>query len=131
MVGVEKTRPVYLPAGSDWVDFWTGDRLAGGQTVLAAAELGILPLYVRAGSIVPMTAAMQYADEKPDAVVELHIFPGRDGCFQLYEDAGDSYDYERGLFATIDICWQDDTRCLTLGERAGCYPGMQEQRGFW
>ena len=123
-------REVYLPAGSDWYDFWTGERLAGGQTVAAGAELSTLPLYVRAGSIVPMAQPQQYVDEHPDAPVELHIYPGQDGAFQLYEDAGDGYDYEGGAFATIDIRWQDAARRLTIGERQGRYPGMQQQREF-
>lgn len=125
-----RTRPVYLPAGTDWYDFWTGERRAGGQTVVAAAELDVLPLFSRAGSIVPMVAPMQYVDETPDAVVELHIFPGNNGCFQLYEDAGDGYDYELGAFATIDIEWSESSRQLILRERQGSYPGMPAAREF-
>ena len=125
-----RTRPVYLPAGADWYDFWTGERLAGGQTVVAAAELDVLPLFVRAGSIVPMVAPMQYVDETPDALVELHIFPGDNGCFQLYEDAGDGYDYELGAFSTIDIEWRESSRLVILRERQGSYPGMPAAREF-
>lgn len=125
-----KTRSVYLPSGSEWFDFWTDQRFSGGQTVHAGAALDTLPLFVRAGSIVPMAAPMQYVDELADAPVELHIYRGDDGHFQLYEDAGDSYDYERGAFSTIDIQWQDTTGCLTLGERAGRFPGMQDRREF-
>jgi alpha-D-xyloside xylohydrolase len=123
-------REVYLPAGGDWYDVWSGERLAGGQTIAAGADLSTLPLYVRAGSIVPMAQPQQYVDEHPAAPVELHIFPGKDGAFQLYEDAGDGYDYEGGACATIDIRWQDADRCLTIGERRGNYPGMQQQRNF-
>nr|MBP8292530.1 DUF5110 domain-containing protein [Caldilineaceae bacterium] len=96
----------------------------------AAADLEIIPLFVRAGSIIPQRAPAQYADETPDAVVELHLYPGRDGRFQLYEDAGDGYDYEHGAFSTIMIEWQDAPRRLTIGERIGRYPGMPEARSF-
>ena len=123
-------RAVYLPAGCDWYDFWTGERLVGGQTITAEAGLGELPLYVRAGSIVPLAQPMQYVDEHPAAPVELHIYPGQDGTFQLYEDGGDGYDYERGAFSTIEIGWQDGVRRLTIGERQGHYPQMQQQREF-
>jgi alpha-D-xyloside xylohydrolase len=121
---------VYLPAGYGWYDFWTDQRIAGGQAVLADAALDVMPLYVRAGSIVPMGQPMQYADESPDMPLELHIYPGRDGSFLLYEDEGDSYNYEQGAFSTIPIHWQDTARRLLLDARTGCYPGMQERRAF-
>ena len=123
-------REIYLPAGADWYDLWTGDRWAGGQTISAGAQLYEMPVYIRAGSIVPMTQLQQYVDEHPKAPVELHIFDGQDGAFQLYEDAGDGYDYEGGGFATIDIRWIDGTHQLIIGERQGHYPSMQKQREF-
>lgn len=127
---VARERTVYLPAGCDWWDFWTDARLAGGQSIVAQADLETMPLFVRAGSIVPMSAPMQYVDEQPDAAIELHVYPGRDGHFQLYEDAGDGYDYEHGAFVTIDIEWQDAANRLVLGERNGAYPEMPVQRIF-
>ena len=130
LADVPKQRAVYLPAGYDWHDFWTNRRLTGGQVVQADAALDILPLYVRAGSIVPMGQSMQYADELPDAAIELHIYPGCDGGFLLYEDEGDSYNYELGAFSTIHMRWQDTARRLLLDARTGCYPGMQERRTF-
>ena len=130
VIDADLTRPVYLPTGTDWYDFWTGERLAGGQIIVAAAGLDVLPLYVRAGSIVPLGAPMQYVDEMPEAVVDLHVYPGSDGSFQLYEDAGDSYDYESGAFSTIDIEWHDSSRQLILRERQGSYPGMLATREF-
>ena len=130
VVDADMTRPVYLPAGTDWYDFWTGERLAGGQTIVAAAGLDVLPVYVRVGSIIPMVAPMQYVDETPNAVVELHVYPGSDGRFQLYEDAGDGYDYETGAFSTIDIEWQDLARRLILRDRQGSFPGMLATREF-
>jgi alpha-D-xyloside xylohydrolase len=125
---VAKSRSVYLPTDYDWWDFWTDARLSGGQRIVAAADLATIPLYVRAGSIVPIAPPMQYADEQPDAVLELHVYPGCDGRFQLYEDAGDGYDYERGAFATIDITWQDAAQRLVLDARNGAFPGMVAQR---
>jgi alpha-D-xyloside xylohydrolase len=130
LAGISQTRPVYLPAGTDWYDFWTGQRYSGGQTLLADAPLERIPLYVRAGSIVPMGPRRQYVDDQPDAPIELHIYPGCDGSFLLYEDEGDSYNYEEGAFSTIRITWQDATRRLILGERVGSYPGMAEKREF-
>lgn len=129
-----RRRAVYLPAGAPtgdvWYDFWTDERLAGGQTVLADAPLDILPLYVRAGAIVPLGPARQHVHELPDAAVELHIYPGRDGSFKLYEDEGDGYNYEHGAFSTIRVNWQDAARRLELEPRTGRYPGMPERREF-
>jgi len=128
--GVEKTRSIYLPSGCDWYDFWTGQRYAGGQTISADAPLETMPLYVRSGSIVPMGPEIQFADDQPDAPIELWVYPGRDGNFALYEDEGDSYNYERGSFATIHIAWNDGTRQLTLDNRQGSYPGMPVSKVF-
>jgi alpha-D-xyloside xylohydrolase len=128
--GVERTRAVYLPSGSDWYDFWTGKRYAGGQTIVAVAPLETMPLYVRAGSIVPMGPAIQFADEKPDAPMELWVYPGQDGQFSFYEDEGDNYNYEQGNFATIQILWNDDASELILENREGSYRGMETSRTF-
>jgi alpha-D-xyloside xylohydrolase len=125
-----RTRPVYLPAGTDWYDFWTGTRMAGGQTIAAAAPLERLPLYMRAGAIVPVGPEQQYIGEKPDAPVTLYVYAGANGRFSLYEDDGKSYGYERGEFARIPIDWNDATRTLTIGARSGRYPGMPASRTF-
>ncbi|MGE5464826.1 MAG: TIM-barrel domain-containing protein, partial [Syntrophothermus sp.] len=127
---MEKTRSVYLPSASDWYDFWTGKRYAGGQTILADAPLETMPLYVRFGSIVPIGPDIQFTGEQPDAPIELWVYPGRDGSFMLYEDEGDNYNYERGSFATIHMTWNDSTRQLTLDNRQGTYPGMQVLKVF-
>ena len=126
--GVAQTRPVYLPAGAEWYDFWTGQKYVGGQTIQADAPISRLPLYVRCGSILPMGPARQHVYDQPEAPVELHIYPGQDGSFELYEDEGDQYNYEDGAFSTIDIHWQDAGRQLTLGARQGKYAGMPELR---
>jgi len=118
----------YLHSGAEWFDFWTNERLAGGQTVSRACPLDILPLYVRAGSIVPMGPSVQYATEKPDAPYEIRIYPGADAKFTIYEDDNETYGYERGQRATYEMSWSDKTRTLTVGERRGTFPGMVTAR---
>ena len=117
-------RRVYLPEGGEWFDFWTDRRLSGGQVVEVAAPLERIPVFVRAGSIVPMGPVRQHSGEAPDAPLELHVYPGRDASFTLYEDEGDGYAYEQGAFATVEIRWDDRARLLTIGGRTGAYPGM-------
>ena len=119
-----KTRSVYLPMGSDWYDFWTGQRYTGGQTICADAVLDTMPLYIRSGSILPIGPVITYADEQPNAPLELHIYPGQDGSFTLYDDEGDNYNYECGSFTMIRLSWDEATRRLTLHDREGSYPGM-------
>ena len=126
--GVDSRR-LYLPH-STWFDFWTGQSMTGGKFITAAAPLETLPLYVRAGSILPMGPALQYTSEKPAAPLELRIYPGADGDFTLYEDEGDSYRYEKGAYATIRMHWDDAKQMLTIGEREGKFPGMLERRTF-
>jgi alpha-D-xyloside xylohydrolase len=123
-------RTVYLPSSPKWYDFWTGDSTSGGQEIEAAAPLDRMPLYVRAGSIVPMGPEIEYADENPGGPIELRIFRGADGEFSLYDDAGDSYDYEKGQHSVIPIRWSDGANMLTIGEREGSYPGMADKRTF-
>jgi alpha-D-xyloside xylohydrolase len=126
----EKTRPVYLPAGSDWYDFWTDERYAGGQTLNAHADLETMPLYIRAGSIVPLGPNICYTDEQPQAMVELRIYPGQDGVFTLYQDEGDNYNYEKGFFATIQLRWEDKNSRLIFEKRQGNYAGMSDTLEF-
>jgi alpha-D-xyloside xylohydrolase len=123
-------KTVYLPAGTDWVNFWSGEKFDGGQTVNAAAPLAQMPLFVRAGSIVPLGPLVQFAGEKPADPLELRVYRGADGAFTLYEDEGDNYNYERGVHATIPISWNEKSKTLTLGRRSGKFPGMLEQRKF-
>lgn len=128
--GVSKSRPVYLPEGSTWYDFWTSKQYSGGQTISAEAPLNTMPLYVRAGSIIPIGPTIQHADEGRLSPISLHIYPGHDGRFTFYEDEGDNYNYEQGQFATILFSWDEAARCLTLHERQGNYPGMPHSREF-
>jgi alpha-D-xyloside xylohydrolase len=123
------SRRLYLPSAT-WYNFWTGRRRAGGRFITAPAPLGTLPLFVRAGSILPMGPKMQYTGQKPDDPIELRIYPGADGDFTLYEDDGTTYSYEKGAYATIPIHWDDASHTLTVGSRQGSFPGMLENRTF-
>ena len=126
----QKTCDVYLPAGADWYEFSTGQLLQGGQTVTASAQLDDLPLYVRAGSILPLGPDVQYAGEKSWDNLDIVVYPGRDATFTLYEDEGDNYNYERGQYTEIPFTWNDRSRTLTVGRRTGRYPGMLQSRTF-
>lgn len=125
-----KTAQKYLPKGVAWYDFWTGKRYTGGQTLNVKTPLNRVPMFVRAGSIVPMGPVMQYVGEKTWDNLELRIYPGADVTFTLYEDEGDNYNYEKGIYSTILISWNERVRTLTIGERKGSYPGMLEKRQF-
>jgi len=123
------TREVYLP-GAKWYDFWTGSALEGGQAIDAVAPLDRLPLYVRAGSILPLGPDEEWSTEKAADPIELRIYRGASGDFTLYEDENDNYDYEKGVYATIPLHWDDAARTLTIGDRKGQFPGMLESRTF-
>lgn len=124
------SRSVYLPEAASWYDFWTGNRIHGGQTIQADAPLDRIPLYVKAGSIVPMGPVIQYAAQAPNAPIELRVYRGADGSFTLYEDEGDTYDYEKGMYAIIPIEWNESSHTLTIGTREGTFPGMDKSREF-
>jgi alpha-D-xyloside xylohydrolase len=123
-------RTVYLPPAPSWYDFWTGESLRGGQFVQASAPLNRIPLYVPAGAILPLGPENEYVDQHPDETTEVRIYPGANGSFTLYDDAGDSYRYERGDHATISLNWDDTTKILSFGKREGTYPGMSQTRKF-
>lgn len=129
------SRRVYLPRVSPatdttWYDFWTGEKLTGGRHIEAAAPLERIPLYVRAGSILPLGPEEEYADEKPNGPIELRVYPGADGAFTLYNDEGDNYDYERGAHSTTTLTWSDATRTLTIAARQGSYSNMPRETTF-
>jgi alpha-D-xyloside xylohydrolase len=128
--GGVSSRRVYLPAGCDWIDFWTNRRYAGGQTIDAAAPLSSLPLFVRGGSIIPMGPVVQHANEQPHGPIELRVHGGADASFDVYDDEGDGYGYESGGFVWIPIRWNDSARCLTLGQQVGGSAGMPQTRRF-
>jgi alpha-D-xyloside xylohydrolase len=123
------TRQLYLPEAK-WYDFWTGAEVAGGRMINAIAPLERLPLYVRAGSILPLGPEEEWSTEKPEDPIELRIYGGADGDFTIYEDENDNYAYEKGAYATIPLHWDDASRTLTIGDRKGQFPGMLEQRTF-
>jgi len=123
------SRSVYLPKAT-WYDFWSGEKLPGEQTIQVETPLDKLPLYIRAGSILPLGPTMEWTTEKPEDPIELRIYPGTDGDFTLYEDENDNYNYEKGAHATIPIHWDDITHTLTIGAREGSFPGMIQQRTF-
>lgn len=125
-----KSREVYLPEGSDWVDFWTGEKLAGGQKISKATPLDIIPLYVKAGSILPFGPKVQYATEKNWDNLEIRLYEGANGEFTLYEDENDNYNYEKGAYSTITFKWDNAKKALTISDRKGTFPGMLTQRKF-
>ena len=124
-----KTRHMYLP-NILWYDFWTGQKQTGGKIIDASAPLDRMPLYVRAGSIIPMGPDLQYATEKQADPIELRIYRGADGGLILYEDENDGYHYEKGIYATIPIHWNEAAQTLVISERKGSFPGMLESREF-
>jgi alpha-D-xyloside xylohydrolase len=120
---------VYLPESAQWYDFWTGKHFKGGQIIKTETPLDKIPLFVKAGSIIPIGPAIQYATEKNDPV-EIRIYPGVDGEFTLYEDENDNYNYEKGFYSTIKFKWSDSTKTLNIGKRKGDFVGMLERRNF-
>ncbi len=125
-----RSRKVYLPSGADWYDFESGEMHKGGSEIDAAAPLARMPLFVRAGSIVPVGPAVQHTAEKLDAPITLYVYRGANGSFDLYEDDGLTYNYERGEFARIPVTYDDATGALMIGERKGTFPGLIATRTF-
>jgi len=125
-----RSRKVLLPAGADWYDFYSGEKLAGGTEATVAAPLDRIPLHVRAGTILPVGPEIQYTGEKPDAPVTLAIYRGANGAFTLYEDDGVSNGYRNGAFSRIPLSFDDATGILTIGQREGSFAGMAEKRSF-
>jgi len=125
-----KSINVYLPQGSGWYDFWSGDFYEGGQEVRKETPIDIMPLYAKAGSILPLGPFKQYSTEKPEDPLELRIYSGADAEFTLYEDENDNYNYEKGIYATTPFKWTEKSRTLTIGKREGSFPGMLQKRTF-
>ncbi len=126
----QQAADVYLPAGTDWVDFWTAESFKGGKSIKKTVNLKTIPLYVKAGGIIPIGPDVQYATEKKWDNLEIRVYPGANGSFTLYEDEFDNYNYEKGAYSTISFNWNDKTRTLTIGDRQGEYPGMLANRKF-
>jgi alpha-D-xyloside xylohydrolase len=125
-----KNEEVYLPKGIDWYDFWTGEKFTGGQTLNKETPIDIIPLYVKAGSILPIGPKVQYATEKKWDDIEIRIYPGADGKYVLYEDEFDNYNYEKGNYSTITFTWYDVKKELAISDRKGSFPGMLNERKF-
>jgi alpha-D-xyloside xylohydrolase len=125
-----KSRDLYLPKGCDWIDFWTGEKQTGGQKISKETPLDIIPLYVKAGSILPIGPKVQYATEKKWNNLEIRVYEGADGEFTLYEDENDNYNYEKGVYSTITFTWNDAKKTLTINDRKGSFPGMLSEHKF-
>ena len=125
-----KTAKKYLPKGAKWYDFWTNQLYNGGQEVTLQTTLDRVPMFVRAGSILPLGPEMQYVGEKAWNNLEMRIYPGADAEFSLYEDEGDNYNYEQGYYSNIIFTWSDRTRTLHISARQGGYKGMLLDRKF-
>lgn len=125
-----RSRSLYLPAGVQWVDFWTGEVQEGGREITREAPVDVIPLYVKAGSIIPVGPSVQYATEKSWDDLQIRIYPGADAEFVLYEDEGDNYNYEKGKYTTVRMTWNDSSREFTVHPRQGGYEGMLQKRSF-
>ena len=125
-----KSTNIYLPAGTLWYDFWTNEKHEGGKEIAKETTLDVIPLYVKAGSIIPVGPQVQYAIEKPWDHLELKVYAGANGYFILYEDEFDNYNYEKGAYTEIPISWNNASRKLTIGARKGAYEGMLKNRKF-
>ncbi|GET33602.1 xylosidase [Prolixibacter bellariivorans] len=125
-----KSKKVYLPAGTVWYDFWTNEKHKGGQEINQKTEIDEIPLYIKAGSIIPFGPKVQYATQKKWDDLEIRVYPGANGQFTLYEDENDNYDYEKGIYSTITFNWNNARKILTINSRKGTFPGMLEQRKF-
>jgi alpha-D-xyloside xylohydrolase len=125
-----RNRSVYFPKQCGWYDLYTGEHLQGGQRLVVDAPYERIPVFVREGAIIPFGPEMEWSDEKPAELIHLYIYSGGNGEFQLYEDEGTNYNYEKGQYATIPISYDDATRTLTIGKREGKFPGMLLKRRF-
>jgi alpha-D-xyloside xylohydrolase len=124
------SRRVYLPRGTNWYDIYTGKCVKGGETITAAAPYERMPLFVKEGSIIPFGPELQYTSEKPADTLSLFVYTGKDARFTLYEDEGTNYNYEKGLFSSISITYNQSAGILTIGDRKGSFPGMLQNRVF-
>lgn len=123
-----RTRQVYMPSGTGWYDLYSGKFYEGGQSITVQAPLATIPVFVKQGAILATGPEIQYVNEKPADPVTVYVFTGKDGSFELYEDEGVNYNYEKGEFSTIPILYEDQSGTLTIGERKGSFKGMLTQR---
>ena len=137
-----RNRSVYFPKQCGWYDLYTGEKImdadnansqqptANSHRLIVDAPYERIPVFVREGSIIPFGPEVQYCDEKPAALINLYVYAGADGRFQLYEDEGTNYNYEKGKYATIDITYDDAMKTVTFGKRNGSFDGMLKERRF-
>jgi alpha-D-xyloside xylohydrolase len=125
-----KSTKVYLPEGTVWYDFWTNEKIKGGQEIVKATTIDEIPLYIKSGSIIPFGPQVQYATEKKWDNLEIRVYPGANVEFTLYEDENDNYNYEKGVYSTISFTWNDTKKSLTINDRKGSFPGMLTTRKF-
>jgi alpha-D-xyloside xylohydrolase len=125
-----RNRSVYFPAQCGWYNLYTGEYTEGGQRLIVDAPYEQIPVFVREGAIIPFGPEMEWSDEKPAELINLYIYAGQNGSFQLYEDEGTNYNYEKGKYATIDITYDDAARTVSFGARKGQFAGMLKNRQF-
>jgi alpha-D-xyloside xylohydrolase len=125
-----RIREVYFPECEGWYDFYDNTFMEAGVRKTVDAPYGRMPLYVRAGSLVPVGPQIQWSDEKPADVIDLYVYQGADGNFTLYEDENVNYNYEKGLYSMIDFSYDDDSKTLRISDRTGEFPGMLKERVF-
>jgi alpha-D-xyloside xylohydrolase len=123
-------RSVYFPEQCGWYNLYTGEYTEGGQRLIVDAPYEQIPVFVREGAIIPFGPEMEWSDEKPAELINLYIYAGKNGAFQLYEDEGTNYNYEKGKYSTIDITYDDTTKTVSIGARKGQFPGMLKNRRF-
>ena len=121
---------VYLPRGNKWYDFWNNSLFEGGQNIQRLCPIDIMPVFVKAGTILPFGPETQYSSEKPWDELEIRVYPGANGEFAFYEDEGDNYNYEKGKFSVIKFSWDEAMHTLTIAPRRGSFKGMLEHRKF-
>jgi len=120
----------YLPKSAGWFDFWTGKHFYGGQSIKTDVPLDKIPLFVKAGSIIPMGKIIQYTGEKSTDTLEIRVYKGADAKFDLYEDEGDNYNYEKGRYTIVSFNWNEKSQSLTISDRKGNYTGSLAKRIF-
>jgi len=125
-----KSTKVYLPAGTVWYDFWTNEKINGGQEITKETTINMIPLFIKSGSIIPFGPEVQYATEKKWDNLEIRVYPGANGEFTLYEDENDNYNYEKGAYSTISFTWNDAKKVLTINDRKGKFNSMLAERKF-
>ena len=125
-----RSRSVYFPKQCGWYDLYSGEFIEGGQNLVVDAPYERMPVFVREGSIVPFGPEMEWSDEKPAELINLYVYEGADASFQLYEDEGTNYNYEKGKYAVIPISYDEASKTLTFGKRTGSFNGMLKNRRF-